>query len=217
MSEGEIGGSRHGSGEANAATAREQVGFWEPVIQLPNVPVHTHLLPSGKVLFWGRRVDLEGSMDQHLSDAYVLDPETLEIEKASRPTMQDGSLVNLFCSGHAFLSDGRLFVAGGHRVDGEGVNQACLYDWKQNAWMPLPSMNHGRWYPTVTLLLDGSVLVTFGNYRAGTEPAQNDPVPQIWSEGARPQRRSPVAVSAYPRAWKRPRTCCRHEPCVATS
>jgi galactose oxidase len=199
MSEGKIGGSRHGSGEAHAPTAREQVEFWEPVIQLPNVPVHTHLLPSGKVLFWGRRVDLEGSMDQHLSDAYMLDPETLEIEKASRPTMQDGSLVNLFCSGHAFLSDGRLFVAGGHWVDGEGVNQVCLYDWKQNAWTPLPLMNHGRWYPTVTLLLDGSVLVTSGNYREGTEPAQNNHIPQVWSEGAGWRDLNGAVLSLYPR------------------
>jgi len=197
-SEGKIAGSQNGSDE-HAAAAREQVGFWEPVIQLPNVPVHTHLLPSGKVLFWGRRVDLEGSMDQHLCDAYVLDPVTLEIQNAPRPTMPDGSLVNLFCSGHAFLTDGRLFVAGGHWFDGEGVNQACLYDWKRNAWTPLPPMNHGRWYPSVTLLLDGSVLVTSGSYREGTGPQQNNHIPQIWSEGAGWRDLNGAVLSLYPR------------------
>jgi galactose oxidase len=160
------------------------VGLWDPIIQLPNVPVHTHLLPNGKVLFWGRRVDLNGSMDQHECDVYLLDPTTQEIRRARSPAMPDGSSVNLFCSGHAFLSDGRLFVAGGHIVDGEGVNQACLYDWKTNDWMPLPKMNHGRWYPSVILLLDGSVLVTSGSYREGPDPWQNNHIPQIWREGA---------------------------------
>jgi galactose oxidase len=199
MSETEIGGSPHVGGDEHAASSREQFGSWEPVIQLPNVPVHTHLLPNGKVLFWGRRVNLAGSMDQHLSDAYVLDPETMKIEKAPRPTMPDGSLVNLFCSGHAFVSDGRLFVAGGHWVDGEGVNQACLFDWNRNAWIPLPPMNHGRWYPTVTLLPDGSVLVTSGNYREGTEPAQNNHIPQVWSESAGWRDLSGAVLSLYPR------------------
>jgi hypothetical protein len=138
-------------------------------------------------------------MDQHLSDVYVLDPVTLEIQKAPRPTMPDGSLFNLFCSGHAFLSDGRLFVAGGHFVDGEGVNQACIYDWKQNAWKPLPPMNHGRWYPSVILLLDGSVLVTSGNYREGTGPQQNNHIPQIWSEGAEWRDLNGSVLSLYPR------------------
>lgn len=43
-------GSKGGETD-DAAPARD--GLWEPVIQLPNVPVHTHLLASGKVLFWG--------------------------------------------------------------------------------------------------------------------------------------------------------------------
>jgi galactose oxidase len=163
------------------AVACKQEGFWDPIIQLPNVAVHTHLLPNGKVLFWGRRVDLNGGMDQHLCDVYVLDPTTLEIRRAPSPVMPDGSSVNLFCSAHAFLPDGRLFVAGGHLVDNEGVNQACLYDWKQNAWTPLPAMNHGRWYPGVILLLDGKVLVAEGTYREGADTPHNN-IPQIWSE-----------------------------------
>jgi galactose oxidase len=198
ISESEIGGGRPGGIEA-ASTGREQLGFWEPVIPLPNVPVHTHLLPSGQILFWGRRVDLQAGMDQHLTDAYVLDPRTLEIQKPPRPTMPDGSLVNLFCSAHAFLSDGRLFVAGGHLIDGEGANQACLFDWGHNAWTPLPPMNHGRWYPSVNLMLDGSVLVTSGSYREGTEPQQNNHVPQVWSEGTGWRDLNGAVLSLYPR------------------
>jgi galactose oxidase len=84
----------------DVAHARD--GFWEPVIQLPDVPVHTHLLRNGKVLFWGRRTDLNGGMDQHDADVYLLDPTNLEIRRARSPAMPDGSSVNMFCSGHAF-------------------------------------------------------------------------------------------------------------------
>src|SRR5262245_19118267 len=93
--------------DEHAAAVREQIGSWEPVIGLPNVPVHTHLLPNGTVLFWGRRADLAGGMDQHVCDVYVLDPATAAVRKTDPPTMPDGSPVNLFCSGHAFLPDGR--------------------------------------------------------------------------------------------------------------
>src|SRR5947209_3306312 len=30
-------------------------GQWGPVFKWPNVGIHVHLLPNGKVLFWGRR------------------------------------------------------------------------------------------------------------------------------------------------------------------
>lgn len=40
---------------APAAPNTARVGQWSPIIPLPNVPIHTHVLPTGKVLFWGRR------------------------------------------------------------------------------------------------------------------------------------------------------------------
>ena len=42
-----------------AASPRE-VGRWDPVFSLPNVAIHTHLLPDGRVLLWGRRDDPAG-------------------------------------------------------------------------------------------------------------------------------------------------------------
>ncbi|MBV9563864.1 MAG: DUF1929 domain-containing protein, partial [Bradyrhizobium sp.] len=186
-------------GDERAATTREQDGHWEAVIRLPNVPVHSHLLPNGKVLFWGRRVDLKGDMDQQQCDVYLLDPNTAETHKVSSPTLPDESPVNLFCSGHALLADGRLFVAGGHLTDGHGVNQASLYDWEHDAWTPLPPMNHGRWYPTVTLLADGGVLVTSGTFAEGAGPVQLNDVPQIWSAETGWRSLNGEVLSLYPR------------------
>src|SRR3954447_3619274 len=45
--------------------AQQHSGRWDPVLDMPNVAVHAHLLPNGKVLFWGRRDDPGGSMHEH--------------------------------------------------------------------------------------------------------------------------------------------------------
>lgn len=63
MTSGSNTADNRNDNDEQAAAVREQLGSWEPVITLPNVPVHTHLLPDGKVLFWGRRVDLQGGMN----------------------------------------------------------------------------------------------------------------------------------------------------------
>jgi hypothetical protein len=65
---------------------------------------------------------------------------------------------NLFCSGHAFLPDGRLLVAGGHLADSHGVNQVSIYDPAANTGTPSAVMNNGRWYPTAITLPDGTKL-----------------------------------------------------------
>ncbi|OQV02836.1 hypothetical protein CLAIMM_07961 [Cladophialophora immunda] len=93
--------------------------------------------------------------------------------------------VNLFCSGHCFLPDGNLLVAGGHIEDSLGLNQACVYDYKANEFRPLAEMNNGRWYPSVLPLPDGRVLVISGSYgfkdQKGNKTVINNHIPQIWS------------------------------------
>src|SRR4051794_27428794 len=114
------------SGTLNPA----KVGQWGAAFQLPNAPIHAHLLPSGTVLFWGRRDSPEGSMNEHECTPFIWDPRTGKCTPTPQPTLGDTERrkVNLFCSGHAFLPDGRLFVAGGHIEDGHGDNQASVYD-----------------------------------------------------------------------------------------
>src|SRR5215469_15164678 len=50
-------GSNEVSAQAAAANRDaadpKQVGRWDPTFKLPNVAIHAHLLPNGKVLFWG--------------------------------------------------------------------------------------------------------------------------------------------------------------------
>lgn len=128
----------------NAQT--DVTGQWTKLTDLPIVPIHDHLLPNGKVLMWGRNL-ARG----------VWDPVTQAITPPADPGYDQ------FCSGHAFLADGRLLVTGGHVADNVGLAKADLYDPATNTWAPTPDMNAGRWYPTTTTLANGDALVISGS------------------------------------------------------
>lgn len=174
-------------------------GSWGPVFALPNVAVHASLLPNGRVLFWGRRDRPDGTMDEHECTPHIWNPEDGTTVPTPQPATPNGIKVNLFCSGHAFLSDGRLLVAGGHLQDSHGVNQASTFDWRTGQWEALPPMNDGRWYPSVISLSDGSALVVSGTYfDAETNQVTNNANPQIWN-GTEWRTLNAKVVSLYPR------------------
>jgi hypothetical protein len=167
-----------------------KVGQWSELIPLKNVAIHTHLLPTGKILYWGRRKEFGSvqfdTLNDHACQTYILDPATGQSrETANLPVLKDGSTVNLFCSGHTFLPDGRLMVVGGHLFDSQGVNQSCVYDPATDRWTAEAEMNKGRWYPSAITLPDGGVLVLSGSFATGPlRPPTNDSgtntTPQIW-------------------------------------
>jgi galactose oxidase len=136
------------------------VGQWSSVMTWPYKAIHAHLLPTGKVMFWTRQ-----------DHSQVWDPANNVVSAAP------GSGANIFCSGHAFLPDGDLLVAGGHIQNWVGLESSYVYDPFKNAWTQLPDMNNGRWYPSVTTLPDGDILVTSG----WIDTAHGDnSVPQVW-------------------------------------
>jgi galactose oxidase len=168
-------------------------GQWGPVFKLPNVAVHAHVLPNGRVLMWGRRDNPNDSLDVHECTPFVWNPQDGQTTNTPQPKLADGTKVNLFCSGHAFLPDGRLLVVGGHLADSDGLNQATLYDWTTNTWTPTAPMTTPmgeqvrRWYPTATTLPNGNVLVLSGSYIDPTRPQGKQVVVvdllQVWESG----------------------------------
>jgi galactose oxidase len=167
-----------------------KVRQWSEPFPLKNVAIHAHLLPTGKILYWGRRKEFGSvqfdTLNDHACQTYILDPDTGQSrETANQPVLKDGSTVNLFCSGHTFLPDGRLMVVGGHLFDSQGVNQSCIYDPATDHWTAEAEMNKGRWYPSAITLSDGGVLVLSGSFATGPlQPPINDSgtntTPQIW-------------------------------------
>jgi hypothetical protein len=182
------------------------VGKWEPEFQLSNVCIHASLLPTGDILYWGRRknprnTDLTdvGSMHEHKTSSFILD---LKAEgKPSRPIAKPpkdtkGNDVNLFCSGHTFQPDGKLLVVGGHLQDGMGIKQACIFNPFEEGgkWIPIQPMGRARWYPTAIKLPDGNTLVV-----SGSAGGNADPNPELW-QGDKWEKVEPTkSMVLYPR------------------
>ena len=175
-------------------------GRWGPLIPLPNIAAHAHVLPDGRVLMWGRRlIPGKGDLDVHECKPFVWNPEDATVTETPPPRLAhagaDGkTTVNLFCSGHAFLEDGRLLVVGGHNEDSDGISQAALYDWRTDSWTPTAPMTRPngepvrRWYPTATTLPNGDILVFSGSYRVPDSSGKKETIVeallQVWSMGS---------------------------------
>jgi hypothetical protein len=137
-------------------------GSWTSPVPWPIIAIHLHLLRTGKVLAWGR--------DGH--------PYVYDVANGGFQSVPVGTS-NIFCSGHAFLPDGRLLVAGGHISDNHGIADGHVFNPGTQAWSSTASMRTGRWYPTVTELANGQLVTTAGK----NEQAKPVPVPEVWSSG----------------------------------
>src|SRR4051794_12149292 len=153
---------------ASAATAAalavaagpQDVGPWGAGAGWPVVGVHVALLPNGKVLAYDSIGDnaTETYLVQDHTRATLWDPAT---HTHTQVNVDTG--FNIFCSGLAHLVDGRLFIAGGNQDQAlNGIVQTHLFDPATNTWRLGPNMAAGRWYPTVTPLRNGEMLITSG-------------------------------------------------------
>ena len=137
-----------------------QVGQWGPVVDWPVVGIHVALLPNGKVLAWDSVGDgaTETFPVHDFTRATVYDPAT----GTQTPVNVDTGF-NIFCAGFAHLVDGSLFIAGGNKdAQLNGIVQTHLFNPATNDWSLGPNMAAGRWYPSVTPLTNGEMLITEG-------------------------------------------------------
>src|SRR5436853_795098 len=169
------------------------VGQWGPVTPWPVVAVHAALLPNGTVLAYDSIGDnaTESYPVQDHSRATVWDPAT----GSQTPVDENG--FNIFCSGLAHLFDGRLFIAGGNKDQNlDGIVQTHLFDPATDTWSLGPDMAAGRWYPTVTALHNGEMLITSGR----DVPTTND-TPEVYTPGSGDLREltgATVSLPLYP-------------------
>jgi hypothetical protein len=137
-----------------------QVGQWGPVADWPVVGIHVALLPNGKVLAWDSVGDraTEAFPVHDFTRATVYDPVT-----GTHTAVNVDTGYNVFCAGFAHLSDGSLFIAGGNRdAQLNGIVQTHLFNPATNTWLLGPNMAAARWYPSVTPLTNGEMLITEG-------------------------------------------------------
>ncbi|GGA59890.1 hypothetical protein GCM10011507_09290 [Edaphobacter acidisoli] len=150
---------------ANAAI----VGSWSSPIATPAVAVNLILLQNNRVLFYPNGSD--ATVWDYVANTFTNVPVS----------------VDLFCSGAAMMSDGRVFVAGGYGESSTtiGIKSAEIFDPSSLTWTTLPNMQYRRWYPNVTALPDGRMLVVAGwqtsaNTNAGISEIY-DPSSNAWT------------------------------------
>jgi hypothetical protein len=183
-----VTGFAAGAAAAAAGGASQDVGEWGPVVDWPVIGVHVALLSNGQVLAYD-------SVGDHAAESYpvhdytratVWDPVT----GIQTPVNVDTGF-NVFCSGLAHLLDGRLFLAGGNKNQQlNGIVQTHLFESATNAWSLGPNMAAGRWYPTVTPLRNGEMLITSGRV--------NTPEVRMLAGGLRALSTASLGLPLYP-------------------
>lgn len=167
--------------EALVADDPGQVGLWGPVDPWPVVGIHMALLTDGKVLAYDSNIP-EGSEsaneNQTFSRATVWNPATGQHSRADAMTG-----VNIFCSGLAHLMDGTVFLAGGNRNGGAqpnvGITATHEFDAVTKTWTRTEDMEYERWYPSVTPLANGEMLITEGVINTATNGDDRTFVPEV--------------------------------------
>lgn len=138
----------------------------------PILPVHMAVLPSGKILSWGRR---------YLGVPVVWDPDNTSSFTPVDARLSAADSANLFCGGQTITSTGNVFVAGGHFDDYVGTPYTFTFSstapYSNSSWTEGATMNEGRWYPTTTALADGTFLVIGGT----SDTSTYDSVAQVYS------------------------------------
>lgn len=152
----------------SALPPQAATGKWDSPVPWDIVPLHMTLLPTGKVLAWGK-LETNGTM----SMPRLWDPGN-GLPTSARMVALD---TMLFCSGHTLMADGRVMVSGGHKADDEGLDVTNIFDPVSETWASgLPKMAKGRWYPTVTTLADGRVITVAGR----DSSSRTVLIPEIW-------------------------------------
>ncbi|HYC32213.1 MAG TPA: hypothetical protein VEB59_07975, partial [Gemmatimonadales bacterium] len=161
-------------------------GLWGPLFDWPIVAIHLNLLPTGKIFSFTRQRD---------GQPQLWDPATGVF--TPKPVASD-----VFCSGHAFLPDGRLLVVGGrYTADNLGIADVNIFNPWTEAWEAGPPMKHARWYPTATVMGNGEVVVTAGTDQLGVHVTE----PEVFSgSGWRALTGAQMKLPFYPKQYLAP-------------
>jgi len=171
--------------DTNDATYKTK-GCWKDVFSSGPI-AHATVLPDGNVLHWSSfpphgyarmwNCSLVGDANKKLCSLST--------------TNQDiwfTDMINIFCSGHSLMSDGKVIITGGTKPQSEWPEFAeartIRFNYNpasgQSPWETSPTMYEGRWYPTNVALGNGGTLTASGTYwDQGTSQTVVNDVPEI--------------------------------------
>jgi Domain of unknown function (DUF1929)/Glyoxal oxidase N-terminus len=173
---GSIASSPASSTPSQPSTANgHPTGMWSTLpYSMPINPVHAALLHTGKILVVSGSGNCPPTLagcpsgPQYPQGAALMDLATNQI--TALPIGWD-----MFCNGMSIMQDGRVLIDGGTKgygalevvgVQGEvpftGLTNTSIFDPSTESFVDVTPTAHGRWYPTVTELNDGSMMTTGG-------------------------------------------------------
>lgn len=135
-------------------------GHWDSVQNWPIVPVFVSLLHNGNVLAYDSVGDAptESFQNHDFTRSTVWNPTSNQFTD-----VQVDTGYNLFCSGFASMPDGQLFIAGGNANSAlNGLLETHVFSPSAQSWNLGSRMSFRRWYPSVTPLANGEMLITGG-------------------------------------------------------
>lgn len=167
--------------------------------RLKVVGIHVAVLHTGKVLLFNYdEGNIPVTSENPANPAYVGDSDRA-LCALWDPVANTATYVplnrNLFCSGHCFDAEGRLFVAGGQfRLPGllksivpprplaPGADKDLhLFDPITETWTRfLLDMEFGRWYPTCVTMSDGQAVVASGTNAIATAAGFGGSLQHTW-------------------------------------
>jgi YVTN family beta-propeller protein len=146
------------------AADAHQRGMWSDVSPWPLIPLHSVLLPDGRVMSYGTQADGTQTA-RFIYD--VWDPSAGLA--AGHQTLDNGTGTDIFCSSQLVLPSGdAVFIAGGDNWTGTtttntGNNNSNLFSVGSNTLTRQGNMNRARWYSSSTTLLNGDTYIQGGS------------------------------------------------------
>ena len=145
---------------------KEKFGVWDVnTKKMPVNAVHAALLKTGKVLIIAGSGNNQKDFDTNSFKSVLWNPKDNSFKTVDTPW-------DAFCSGHAFLPDGKLLVAGGTgsyedltikpKKDYGGLKKSYIFNPETEKYDKVDSMDFARWYPTLVSLPNGDVLASSG-------------------------------------------------------
>lgn len=179
------------------------------VVDSEILAVHAALVPNqgvGEVILFGGDEHWRGQEEStgKFRKTRLYDVATHSLVDPDPPIPSPDS--DVFCAHHAFVTDGRLLVAGGtqkwpesddvhvHDLDFLGHRRCWVYNHRQRNWREVARLNTnpdqsdeehsgGRWYPGLISLGNGDALAMFGHLDQQDTRHRNT-LPERYNQGA---------------------------------
>jgi hypothetical protein len=169
------------------AAGRTQIAFRSGM-----AAIHAAMLHTGEALLFG--FDHAGADGEH-HDMGAEMPSSRVCSVGSGVVGTPESTPHVFCSGHSFLSDGRLVVVGGA---GDHLRAVSTFDPATRRWTRVGTMERGRWYPTCASLRGSRVLIVSGtDFPSGETAPVNNTMQMLHPEGLGPEAPIPLPFSRH--------------------